>query len=239
MRPGGRSIHQIRLVKITRHFTRYAEGSVMIEFGDTIVICTASVEEGVPRFLKGKRQGWITAEYGILPRATHTRNHREAARRKQSGRTLEIQRFISRSLRASVDLTKLNEYTIILDCDVLQADGGTRTASITGACVALSDALSNMQKKGQIKTNPMKGLVAAVSVGIVAGEAICDLEYIEDSIAEIDMNVVMMEDNRMIEIQGVAEKEPFNQKELNTLLGIARSGINDLFKAQKIALAHA
>ncbi|RLR18003.1 ribonuclease PH [Sodalis-like symbiont of Bactericera trigonica] len=237
MRPAGRSVQQVRPVTITRHFTRHAEGSVLIAFGDTRVLCTASVEEGVPRFLKGQGQGWITAEYGMLPRATHTRNPREAAKGKQGGRTLEIQRLIARSLRAAVDLTKLGEYTITLDCDVIQADGGTRTASITGACVALSDALSSMQKKGQLKTNPMKGFVAAISVGIVAGEAVCDLEYVEDSAAETDMNVVMMEDGRMIEVQGTAEGEPFSQQELNTLLELARGGINSLVQAQKAALA--
>ncbi|AHF78981.1 Ribonuclease PH [Sodalis praecaptivus] len=239
MRPAGRSVQQVRPVTITRHFTQHAEGSVLIAFGDTRVLCTASVEEGVPRFLKGQGQGWITAEYGMLPRATHTRNPREAAKGKQGGRTLEIQRLIARSLRAAVDLSKLGEYTITLDCDVLQADGGTRTASITGACVALADALASMQKKGQLKTNPMKGFVAAISVGIVAGEAVCDLEYVEDSAAETDMNVVMMEDGRMIEVQGTAEGEPFSQQELITLLELARGGIDSLIQAQKAALAEA
>lgn len=237
MRPAGRSVQQVRPVTIIRHFTQHAEGSVLIAFGETRVLCTASVEEGVPRFLKGQGQGWITAEYGMLPRATHTRNPREAAKGKQGGRTLEIQRLIARSLRAAVDLSKLGEYTITLDCDVLQADGGTRTASITGACVALADALAGMQKKGQLKTNPMKGFVAAISVGIVAGEAVCDLEYVEDSAAETDMNVVMMEDGRMIEVQGTAEGEPFSQQELNTLLELARGGIESLIQAQKDALA--
>ncbi|WP_413736525.1 ribonuclease PH [Sodalis sp. RH21] len=237
MRPAGRAIQQVRPVTITRHFTKHAEGSVLIEFGDTRVLCTATVEDGVPRFLKGQGQGWITAEYGMLPRATHTRNAREASRGKQGGRTLEIQRLIARSLRAAVDLTKLGEYTITLDCDVLQADGGTRTASITGACVALADALRVMQKKGQLKTNPFKGFVAAISVGIVAGEARCDLEYVEDSAAETDMNVVMMEDGRMIEVQGTAEGEPFSQEELITLLELARGGIDTLVLAQKAALA--
>lgn len=239
MRPAGRSVQQVRPVTITRHFTQHAEGSVLIAFGETRVLCTASVEEGVPRFLKGQGQGWITAEYGMLPRATHTRNPREAAKGKQGGRTLEIQRLIARSLRAAVDLSKLGEYTITLDCDVLQADGGTRTASITGACVALADALASMQKKGQLKTNPMKGFVAAISVGIVAGEAVCDLEYVEDSAAETDMNVVMMEDGRMIEVQGTAEGEPFSQQELITLLELARGGIDSLIQAQKAALAEA
>ncbi|OIV46374.1 ribonuclease PH [Sodalis sp. TME1] len=239
MRPAGRSVQQVRPVTITRHFTQHAEGSVLIAFGETRVLCTASVEEGVPRFLKGQGQGWITAEYGMLPRATHTRNPREAAKGKQGGRTLEIQRLIARSLRAAVDLSKLGEYTLTLDCDVLQADGGTRTASITGACVALADALASMQKKGQLKTNPMKGFVAAISVGIVAGEAVCDLEYVEDSAAETDMNVVMMEDGRMIEVQGTAEGEPFSQQELITLLELARGGIDSLIQAQKAALAEA
>ncbi|WP_413739893.1 ribonuclease PH [Sodalis sp. RH14] len=237
MRPAGRNIQQVRPVTITRHFTKHAEGSVLIEFGETRVLCTATVEEGVPRFLKGQGQGWITAEYGMLPRATHTRNAREASRGKQGGRTLEIQRLIARSLRAAVDLKKLGEYTITLDCDVLQADGGTRTASITGACVALADALAVMQKKGQLKASPFKGFVAAISVGIVAGEARCDLEYVEDSIAETDMNVVMMEDGRMIEVQGTAEGEPFSQEELITLLELARGGIETLIQAQKAALA--
>ncbi len=237
MRPAGRAIQQVRPVTITRHFTKHAEGSVLIEFGDTQVLCTATVEEGVPRFLKGQGQGWITAEYGMLPRATHTRNAREASRGKQGGRTLEIQRLIARSLRAAVDLKKLGEYTITLDCDVLQADGGTRTASITGACVALADALAVMRQKGQLKSDPFKGFVAAISVGIVAGEARCDLEYVEDSAAETDMNVVMMEDGRMIEVQGTAEGEPFSQEELITLLELARGGIDSLVLAQKAALA--
>ncbi|KYP96885.1 ribonuclease PH [Sodalis-like endosymbiont of Proechinophthirus fluctus] len=236
MRPAGRSVQQVRPVTITRHFTQYAEGSVLVAFGETRVLCTASVEEGVPRFLKGQGQGWITAEYGMLPRATHIRSPREATKGKQGGRTLEIQRLISRSLRAAVDLSKLGEYTITLDCDVLQADGGTRTASITGACVALADALASMQKKGQLKTNPMKGFVAAISVGIVAGEVVCDLEYVEDSVAETDMNVVMMEDGRMIEVQGTAEGKPFSQQELITLLKLARGGISSLIQAQKAAL---
>lgn len=239
MRPADRSVQQVRPVTITRHFTQYAEGSVLIAFGKTRVLCTASVEEGVPRFLKGQGQGWITAEYGMLPCATHTRNPREAAKGKQGGRTLEIQRLIARSLRAAVDSSKLGEYTITLDCDVLQADGGTRTASITGACVALADALASMQKKGQLKTNPMKGFVAAISVGIVAGEAVCDLEYVEDSAAETDMNVVMMENGRIIEVQGSAEGEPFSQRELITLLELARGGIDSLIQAQKAALAAA
>ncbi|KAG1715869.1 hypothetical protein ID866_1312 [Astraeus odoratus] len=205
MRPSGRSANQVRPVTLTRNYTKHAEGSVLVEFGDTKVLCTASIEEGVPRFLKGQGQGWITAEYGMLPRATHTRNAREAAKGKQGGRTMEIQRLIARALRAAVDLKILGEFTITLDCDVIQADGGTRTASITGACVALADALNKLVAAGKLKTNPMKGMVAAVSVGIVNGEALCDLEYVEDSAAETDMNVVMTEDGRIIEVQGTAE----------------------------------
>lgn len=237
MRPSGRSAQQIRPLTLTRHYTKHAEGSVLVTFGDTKVLCNATVEEGVPRFLKGQGQGWITAEYGMLPRATHSRNAREAAKGKQGGRTLEIQRLIARSLRAAVDLTRLCEYTITLDCDVLQADGGTRTASITGACVALADALGAMVKKGQLKSNPLKSMVAAVSVGIVNGEAVCDLEYIEDSAAETDMNVVMTEDGRMIEVQGTAEGEPFSHEELLSLLALARGGIDAIIHAQKAALA--
>jgi ribonuclease PH len=236
MRPAGRDNQQVRPITITRHYTKHAEGSVLIEFGDTKVLCNATVEEGVPRFLKGQGQGWVTAEYSMLPRATHTRSAREAARGKQGGRTMEIQRLIARSLRAAVDLTKLGEYTITLDCDVLQADGGTRTASITGACVALVDALNHMQRKGQLKVDPFKGFVAAISVGIVAGQAVCDLEYVEDSAAQTDMNVVMMEDGRMIEVQGTAEGEPFSQQELGALIDLARGGIETLIQAQKAAL---
>ncbi|PIJ49644.1 ribonuclease PH [Erwinia sp. OLTSP20] len=236
MRPAGRHAQQVRPVTLTRHYTKHAEGSVLVEFGETKVLCNATVEEGVPRFLKGQGQGWITAEYGMLPRATHSRNAREAAKGKQGGRTLEIQRLIARSLRAAVDLHQLGEYTITLDCDVIQADGGTRTASITGACVALADALNGMVRKGQLTSNPMKGMVAAISVGIVKGHAVCDLEYLEDSVAETDMNVVMMEDGRMIEVQGTAEGEPFSHEELLTLLDLARGGITTLVAAQKAAL---
>ncbi|MEH0833160.1 ribonuclease PH [Pectobacterium cacticida] len=236
MRLTGRSAQQVRPLKLTRHYTKHAEGSVLVEFGDTKVLCNATVEEGVPRFLKGQGKGWVTAEYGMLPRATHSRNAREAAKGKQGGRTLEIQRLIARSLRAAIDLKVLGEYTITLDCDVLQADGGTRTASITGACVALADALNNMVASGKLKKNPMKGMVAAVSVGIVNGEALCDLEYVEDSAAETDMNVVMTEDGRMIEVQGTAEGEPFSHEELLTLLALAREGIDTIIQAQKAAL---
>lgn len=236
-RPSGRQPDQLRPVVIQRGFTRHAEGSVLVCFGETRVLCTASVENRVPGFLRGKGEGWVTAEYGMLPRATHTRSDREAARGKQGGRTLEIQRLIARSLRAAVDLKKLGEFTITLDCDVLQADGGTRTASISGACVALADALNTLVANGKLKANPMKGMVAAVSVGIVNGEALCDLEYVEDSAAETDMNVVMMEDGRMIEVQGTAEGEPFSHDELLALLALARGGIETIFQAQKAALA--
>lgn len=237
MRPSGRSAQQVRPITLTRGYTKHAEGSVLVAFGDTKVLCNATVEEGVPRFLKGQGKGWVTAEYGMLPRATHSRNAREAAKGKQGGRTLEIQRLIARSLRAAVDLEKLGEYTITLDCDVLQADGGTRTASITGACVALADAFNSMVAKGQLKASPLKGMVAAVSVGIVAGEAVCDLEYVEDSAAQTDMNVVMTEDGRMIEVQGTAEGEPFTHEELLALLALARGGIDAIVEAQKAALA--
>ncbi|MBS9432309.1 ribonuclease PH [Photorhabdus hainanensis] len=236
MRPTGRAAEQVRPITITRHYTKHAEGSVLVEFGDTKVLCNASVEDGVPRFLKGQGQGWVTAEYGMLPRSTHTRNAREAAKGKQGGRTMEIQRLIARSLRAAVDLKKLGEHTITLDCDVIQADGGTRTASITGACVALADALNKMVEAGKLKESPLKSMVAAVSVGIVDGEGRCDLEYVEDSAAETDMNVVMMEDGRMIEVQGTAEGEPFSHDELLSLLALAKGGLEDIFAAQRNAL---
>jgi ribonuclease PH len=236
MRPNGRTPAQMRPVTITRHFTSHAEGSVLIEFGQTRVLCNASVVDGVPRFLKGKGQGWITAEYGMLPRSTHSRMNREAASGKQGGRTLEIQRLIGRALRAAVDLTKLGEFTITLDCDVIQADGGTRTAAITGAYVALVDALRWLQEQGKLKTDPIKYMVAAVSVGIHNGQAICDLEYVEDSAAETDMNVVMTECGRIIEVQGTAEGEPFSQDELNQLLELAKGGIAELVTLQKQAL---
>lgn len=213
---------------VLSRYACYLVVQMLVEFGDTKVLCTASIEEGVPRFLKGQGQGWITAEYGMLPRSTHTRNAREAAKGKQGGRTMEIQRLIARALRAAVDLKALGEFTITLDCDVLQADGGTRTASITGACVALVDALQKLVENGKLKTNPMKGMVAAVSVGIVNGEAVCDLEYVEDSAAETDMNVVMTEDGRIIEVQGTAEGEPFTHEELLILLALARGESNPL-----------
>lgn len=236
MRPSGRTAQQIRPVTITRNYTLHAEGSVLIEFGDTKVLCNASVVKGVPRFLKGKGQGWITAEYGMLPRATHTRSDREAARGKQGGRTMEIQRLIGRSLRSCVDLNALGEYSITIDCDVIQADGGTRTASITGACVALVDALNHMRKNGMVKTNPLKGMVAAISVGMYQGNAVADLDYPEDSMAETDMNVVMTEDGKLIEVQGTAEGEAFSFDEMNEMLGLARNAIRELVDAQKAAL---
>ncbi|MDN7124845.1 ribonuclease PH [Pseudidiomarina terrestris] len=237
MRPSGRTAQQIRPVTITRNYTCHAEGSVLIEFGDTKVLCTASVVKGVPRFLKGKGQGWVTAEYGMLPRSTHTRMDREAARGKQGGRTVEIQRLIGRSLRSCVDLAALGENSITIDCDVLQADGGTRTASITGACVALVDALNWMRKQGMVKTNPLKGLVAAISVGMYNGHPVADLDYPEDSKAETDMNVVMTEAGKLIEVQGTAEGEPFSFDEMNEMLELARHAIRELMDLQKQALA--
>ena len=236
MRPNGRTPEQLRPVTITRNFTTHAEGSVLVEFGLTRVLCNASVVEGVPRFLKGKGQGWITAEYGMLPRSTHSRMNREAASGKQGGRTLEIQRLIGRALRAAVDLKLLGEYTITIDCDVIQADGGTRTAAITGACVALVDALRWLQEQGKLKNDPLKYMVAAVSVGIHEGQAICDLEYVEDSAAETDMNVVMTECGKIIEVQGTAEGAPFSQEELFQLLELAKNGIAELVELQKQAL---
>lgn len=236
MRPENREANQVRPIKITRQYTKHAEGSVLIEFGDTKVLCNATIEEGVPRFLKGQSQGWITAEYGMLPRARNSRNIREAAKGKQTGRTMEIQRLIARSLRAAVDLKQLGEYTITLDCDVIQAGVGTRTAGISGACVALTDALNKMVTEGKLKKSPLKSMVAAVSVGIVDGKPICDLEYIEDSAAETDMNVVMMDNGKMIEIQGTAEGEPFSHEELLSLLFLAKNGLQIIFTAQKEAL---
>ncbi|PHM50522.1 ribonuclease PH [Xenorhabdus miraniensis] len=235
-RPAGRAAGQMRPIKMTRHYTKHAEGSILVEFGDTKVLCNASVEEGIPRFLKGQGQGWITAEYGMLPRATNSRNAREAAKGKQTGRTMEIQRLIARSLRAAVDLKKLGEFTITLDCDVIQADGGTRTAAISGACVALVDALNKLVADGKLKESPLKAMVAAVSVGIVEGEGRCDLEYVEDSAAETDMNIVMMDDGRMIEVQGTAEGEPFSHDELLSLLSLAKEGLATIFEAQRDAL---
>jgi ribonuclease PH len=237
MRPSNRTPAQTRPISITRQFTAHAEGSVLVEFGDTKVLCTASFTEGVPRFLKGQGQGWVTAEYGMLPRSTHSRMDREAARGKQSGRTQEIQRLIGRALRAAVDMKLLGENTIVIDCDVIQADGGTRTAAITGACVALVDALNWARAKDILKANPLKFLIAAVSVGIFEGEPICDLEYIEDSAAETDMNVVMTETGKIIEIQGTAEGEPFSHEELLSLLELAKHGIREIIDVQKAALS--
>lgn len=236
MRPSGRTASQIRPITITRNFTCHAEGSVLIEMGNTKVLCNATVEEGVPRFMKGEGKGWVTAEYSMLPRSTHTRSQREAARGKQGGRTMEIQRLIARALRAAIDLKMLGENTITIDCDVIQADGGTRTASITGACVALADALSWMRGKGIISNNPMKCLIGAVSVGVVKGQAVCDLDYIEDSSAETDMNVVMTETGKLIEVQGTAEGEPFSIEEMQEMISLAKDGLVEIFDAQKQAL---
>ena len=237
-RPSGRAANQMRAVKITRHYTKHAEGSVLVGFGDTKVICTVSVEAGVPRFLKGQGQGWLTAEYGMLPRATGSRNAREAARGKQGGRTLEIQRLIGRSLRAALDLSKLGENTLYIDCDVIQADGGTRTASITGAMVALVDALSVMKARGMVRQDPLRQWVAAVSVGIHNGQAVLDLDYLEDSDAGTDLNVVMTDAGGFIEVQGTAEGTPFQPEELNAMLELARNGLNELFAAQRSAMAN-
>ena len=236
MRPSGRQPDQMREVEISRDYTCHAEGSVLVRFGNTKVICTASVDEGVPRFLKGQGQGWVTAEYGMLPRATGTRNGREAARGKQGGRTLEIQRLIARSLRAAVDLKLLGENTIYVDCDVIQADGGTRTASITGSCVALVDALTYMLNKNIIKQDPLKRLIASVSVGVYKGTPVLDLDYPEDSSAETDMNVVMTQHGGMVEVQGTAEGEPFKREEMDAMMDLADKGIKELFQLQQKAL---
>ncbi len=236
-RPSGRRPEQLRSVKITRNYTKHAEGSVLVEFGDTKVICTASVENSVPRFLRGKGQGWVTAEYGMLPRSTGSRMGREAARGKQGGRTQEIQRLIGRSLRAAVDLKALGENTITIDCDVIQADGGTRTASITGACVALMDAVAHLQKMGRINACPLNSMVASVSVGVYKGTPVLDLDYAEDSNAETDMNVVMNSEGGFIEVQGTAEAAPFSEEELQQMMALAKRGIADLVKVQKMALA--
>jgi ribonuclease PH len=236
MRPNDRQADQIRPIKITRNYTAYAEGSVLVEFGNTKVLCNATVEENVPRWLKGQGKGWVTAEYGMLPRSTHSRMRREASSGKQGGRTMEIQRLIARSLRAVVDLEAMGEVMVTVDCDVIQADGGTRTASISGASVAMADAFQYLVENGKLKANPMKGHVAAVSVGILGDDILCDLEYVEDSAADTDMNVVMTEDGRMIEIQGTAEGEPFTHDELMDLLAVAKKGIADIVEAQKTAL---
>ncbi|MFC3152607.1 ribonuclease PH [Litoribrevibacter euphylliae] len=236
MRPSGRSTDQLRDIKITRNFTRHAEGSVLVEFGDTKVICNASVESRVPGFLKGQGQGWVTAEYGMLPRSTGSRMVREAAKGKQSGRTVEISRLIGRSLRAAVDLEVLGENSITIDCDVIQADGGTRTASITGACVAMADAVNHMLKEGMIKKNPIKQMIAAVSVGIYNDHAVLDLDYPEDSNAETDLNVIMAEDGGFVEIQGTAEGNPFRPEELTAMLDLAKKGITEIVDVQRKAL---
>ena len=235
-RPSGRASDQLRPVRITRKFTRHAEGSVLVEFGDTRVLCTASVEETVPGFLRNSGSGWVTAEYGMLPRATHTRSRREAATGKQGGRTLEIQRLIGRALRAVVDLKALGERTITIDCDVLQADGGTRTASITGGYVALVDAVSTLIQKRLMRESPIHGQVAAVSVGIWAGVPVLDLDYVEDSDAETDMNVVMNNGGGFIEVQGTAEGHAFRREELDALLNLAANGIGQLLAKQMEAL---
>ncbi|MDP1601911.1 MAG: ribonuclease PH [Legionella sp.] len=235
MRPSNREHNQLRPIKITRQFTNHAEGSVLVEFGQTRVLCTASVVDGVPKFLKGKGQGWITAEYGMLPRATHSRCDREASRGKQGGRTLEIQRLIGRSLRACMDLKLLGETTLLIDCDVIQADGGTRTAAITGACIAMRDALSWMVSREKLRRMPTFNYVAAVSVGIYRGQPVLDLDYAEDVLAETDMNVVMNEAGEFIEIQGTAEDKSFSRAQLNTLLELAEGGIAELINLQKNA----
>jgi len=236
-RNDGRAARELRPITITRNFIKHAEGSVLIEFGDTRVICTASVEESVPPFLRGKGTGWVTAEYSMLPRATHTRSAREASKGKQSGRTLEIQRLIGRSLRAVVDLARLGERSIHIDCDVIQADGGTRTASITGAYVALVDALNTLRNRGLLAEMPIREAVAAVSVGIVEGEALLDLNYPEDSSAEVDMNYVMTSSDRFVEVQGTAEAEPFTIAQMDEMRELAMSGISRLFDIQREVLA--
>lgn len=233
MRPSARAPDELRPIQLTRHYTKHAEGSVLIEFGDTKVLCTASVEERVPPFVKGTGRGWVTAEYGMLPRSTGIRTSREAARGKQGGRTLEIQRLIGRSLRASLDLEALGERSITIDCDVIQADGGTRTASISGGFVALSDAVAGLLKAGQIRRNPLYGIVASVSVGIFRGEPVLDLDYAEDSNAEADMNVVMNDAGAYIEVQGTAEGHAFREHELQQMLTLARKGVTEIIHEQR------
>jgi len=236
MRPSGRSPDEMRKVNITRNYTMHAEGSVLIEFGNTKVLCTATVDTKVPGWLRGKNQGWVTAEYGMLPRSTNSRTNREASSGKQGGRTLEIQRLIGRSLRAAVNLEALGEHSITLDCDVIQADGGTRTASITGSYVALADAINHMLKSKMIKKNPLFGRVASISVGIYQGTPVLDLDYAEDSNAETDMNIVMNDAGAFIELQGTAEGHAFRKDELDAMLALAQKGINELFSAQEKAL---
>ncbi len=237
MRPSQRQPNQLRDIRITRRYTKHAEGSVLIECGDTKVICTASVDEKVPPHKKGSGEGWVTAEYGMLPRSTGERMGREAARGKQTGRTQEIQRLIGRSLRAVVDLAKLGERTVQLDCDVIQADGGTRTASITGAYVALHDAVSGLMAKGLLKETPLKDFVAAISVGIYQGTPVLDLDYVEDSACDTDMNVVMVGDGHFVEVQGTAEGHPFTRAEMDELLELAKAGIAQIIDRQRSALA--
>ncbi|HEU0277289.1 MAG TPA: ribonuclease PH [Rhodanobacteraceae bacterium] len=236
-RPSGRAPDALRAVSITRHYTKHAEGSVLIACGDTRVLCTASVEDRVPPWLRGKGEGWVTAEYGMLPRATGERTQREAARGRQGGRTLEIQRLIGRSLRACVDRAALGERVITLDCDVLQADGGTRTASITGAYVALVDAVATLRKRGVLKRDPIHGAIAAVSVGVYQGSPVLDLDYVEDSHCDTDMNVVMNDGGGFVELQGTAEGHAFRRDELDALLALANKGIDELIEAQRKALA--
>ncbi|KUM03714.1 ribonuclease PH [Chromobacterium subtsugae] len=237
MRPSQRSADAMRVVRLTRGYTKHAEGSVLVEFGDTKVICTASVEETVPSFLKGKGQGWVTAEYGMLPRSTGSRMRRESAAGKQSGRTQEIQRLIGRSLRAVIDLARLGERQIVIDCDVIQADGGTRTASITGAYVALADAIQGLIRAGKLDASPLRDQVAAISVGVYQGQPVLDLDYPEDSSCETDMNVVMTGSGRFVEVQGTAEGEPFSEEEMLAMLALARKGIGELLALQRQALA--
>jgi ribonuclease PH len=236
-RPDGRRADELRPLRFTRGYTRHAEGSVLVEMGETRVLCTASVEEGVPAFMKGRGQGWLTAEYGMLPRATHTRGRREASEGRQSGRTQEIQRLIGRSLRAITDMSALGERTIKIDCDVLQADGGTRCASITGACVAVADAIAWCRARGLVASDAMRDFVAAVSVGVVAGEIVLDLDYAEDSGCDTDMNVVMTGSGGFVELQGTAEGVPFTRQEVDALLALAGSGIGEIVAAQKAALS--
>jgi ribonuclease PH len=236
MRPSARQPDELRSITISRNYTKHAEGSVLVSFGDTKVICTASVEERVPGWMRGQGQGWVTAEYGMLPRSTGDRMGREAARGKQGGRTLEIQRLIGRSLRAGIDLKLLGERTITLDCDVIQADGGTRTASITGACVAMHDAVTHLKRLGLLEDDPLLGMVASVSVGIHQGVAVLDLDYAEDSSAETDMNVVMNEQGGFIEVQGTAEGETYNRDELNNMLDLAVQGIQSIIRIQQESL---
>ena len=238
MRPSQRQANQLRPIEILRHYTPHAEGAVLVSFGGTKVLCTATVSDGVPRFLKGKNQGWITAEYGMLPRATHTRTEREASKGKQGGRTLEIQRLIGRSLRGCIDLKALGETSITIDCDVLQADGGTRTASITGACVALYDALQWMVKQDKLRKMPAFTWIAAVSVGIFRQQVVLDLDYAEDVLAQTDMNVVMNEKDAFIELQGTAEDGSFNNTQLQEMLDYAKLGIHDIIQLQKACFAN-